>query len=333
MGIVTVRNRLDAGAQGAGVDLPEPDDATFPRSEGEHTSKMLAIVGSLGMLQGPAGNSGLECNTHARAGLSRRSFLPLPLAAFGVPLAAHAADTFEFVENGVTKQMTEMEARDALTKKVEAATAAGKGIDMDRRGQFNEKALFSEDFYFKYGLRPDPEEVLKSPFLPPQAELPFAPVKRRYEGYSKYKDRIQKGIVLYGEELRDLVKDAKWAEIGPALEKGAKSKGNSKDGAGTGVAASDLRSSCRAYGLFANTVLQSENDSGSTTANLLARHLVNEVYFSMDDLADAAKAGDKKAATVAWNRGKAYLNGYLRIVNFPISSKVGDKFPLVETTL
>ena len=36
--------------------------------------------------------------------------------------------------------MTELEARDALTKKVEAATAAGKGLDIDRRGQYNEKA-------------------------------------------------------------------------------------------------------------------------------------------------------------------------------------------------
>ena len=51
----------------------------------------------------------------------------------------------------------------------------------------------------------------------------------------------------------------------------------------------------------------------------------------------AARAGRKRAnkaaAKAAWNRGKEYLNGYLRIVNFPISSKVGDKFPLVEATL
>ena len=51
-----------------------------------------------------------------------------------------------------------------------------------------------------------------------------------------------------------------------------------------------------------------------------------------DDLADAAKVGDKAAAKAAWNRGKDYLNGYLRIVNFPISSKVGDKFALVEVS-
>ena len=207
--------------------------------------------------------------------LSRRAMLPLPLLLL-TPLAGNAADTFDFVEGGVTKKMTEIEARDALTKKVEAATKAGKGIDADRRGAVNEKALFSEDFYFKYGLRPDPEEVSKSPFLPPQAELPFAPMKRRYAGYNKYEQRIKDGIALYQGELLEAVKKSDWAAVGPLLEKGKKGSGNSKTGeGGTGVAASDLRSSCRAYGLFANTVLQSENDSGSTTANLLARHLVN----------------------------------------------------------
>ena len=83
--------------------------------------------------------------------ISRRAMLPLPLLLLGMPLIGNAADTFDFVENGVTKKMTEIEARDALTKKVEAATKAGKGIDAERRGAVNEKALFSEDFYFKYG--------------------------------------------------------------------------------------------------------------------------------------------------------------------------------------
>jgi len=269
----------------------------------------------------------------AAAALSRRAVFPLP-ALLLFPLASPAADTFDYVEDGKVKQLTELEARDRLSKKVDAATAAGKGIDVERRGFTNEKALFSEDFYFKYGLRPTPDEVLVSPFLPPQAELPFAPVQRRYTGYQKFQDRINRGIATYQGELRDAVDKGAWEEIGPLLEKGSKSKGNGKvAGEGTGVAASDLRSSCRAYGLFANTVLQSENDSGTTTPNLLARHLVNEVYFSMDDLADAAKAGDKAAAKAAWLRGKDYLNGYLRIVNLPISSKVGDKFPIVTTSL
>lgn len=65
----------------------------------------------------------------------------------------------------------------------------------------------------------------------------------------------------------------------------------------------------------------------------LALLLLTEVYFSMDDIADAAKAGDQAAAKVAWNRGKEYLNGYLKIVNYPIASKVGDKFPYVTAEI
>jgi len=233
----------------------------------------------------------------------------------------------------VTKQLTELEARDRLTQKVNAATEAGKGIDAERRGTFNEKALFSEDFYFKYGLRPSPEEVLKSPFLPPQAELPFAPIKRRYTGYSKYQERITNGVSAYQGELRDVIRSSSWADVPALLEKGSKSKGNSKSGEGTGVAASQLRSSCYAFGLFANTVLQSENDSGTTTANLLARHLINELYLSMDDIAVAAAKGDQPGAKAAWTRGKEYLNGYIRLVNLPINAKVGDKFGTVTESI
>jgi len=93
-----------------------------------------------------------------------------------------------------------------------------------------------------------------------------------------------------------------------------------------------VRSFCRALGLFANTVLQSENDNGSTSANLLVRHFINELYFCLDDIAAAAKAGDKGAATAAWTRGRDYINAYLEVVNKPINAKVGDKFPVVSAT-
>ena len=174
---------------------------------------------------------------------------------------------------------------------------------------------------------------MASPFLPPQAELPFAPVQRRYTGYNKYQGRIQTGITLYSSTLRSAIEDKKWSDVPALLEKGKKGSGNNAQGEGTGVPASDLRSSCRALGLFANTVLQSENDSGTTTANLLARHLINELYLSMDDIATAAANGDQASAKAAWTRGKENLNGYIRIVNLPISAKVGDKFPFVVESL
>eukprot|EP00322_Chrysochromulina_rotalis_P006033 CAMPEP_0115860320 /NCGR_PEP_ID=MMETSP0287-20121206/17064_1 /TAXON_ID=412157 /ORGANISM="Chrysochromulina rotalis, Strain UIO044" /LENGTH=281 /DNA_ID=CAMNT_0003314635 /DNA_START=37 /DNA_END=882 /DNA_ORIENTATION=- len=272
--------------------------------------------------------------------LSRRVVLPLPLALFALPLGASAtdgldapdgsiSDKFGFVKDGEVKQLTEIEARNELTKKMQAATAAGKGLDVERRGQFNEKALFSEDFYFKYGLRPTPEDMKAKPL----EEIPFVPVQRRYTGYKKYDDRMRQGFALYANDLRTLIQDGKWAEVGAFLEIGSKGKGSNAQGEGTGVAASPMRSSCRAFGLFANTVLQSENDNGATQANLLVRHFVNELYFSLDDIAAAAKSGNKADAKQAWTRGRDYINAYLEIVNRPINAKVGDKYPVIEESI
>ena len=90
-----------------------------------------------------------------------------------------------------------------------------------------------------------------------------------------------------------------------------------------------MRSACRAFGLFANTVLQSENDSGTTPVNLLVRHLINELYFAMDDIETAAQAGNRAGAVAAWKTGREYLNAYVTIINFPLNERVGDKFPTV----
>eukprot|EP00962_Isochrysis_galbana_P024701 scaffold7583_cov118-Isochrysis_galbana.AAC.7 len=161
-----------------------------------------------------------------------------------------------------------------------------------------QQALFSEDFYFKYGLRPTPAEVLQSPFLPPLADLPFSPVQRRYTGYQKYAPRVVAGVEAYAGELREAVAEGQWGAVASLLEKGSKGRGSNTKGEGTGKPAAPLRASCRAFGLFANTVLQSENDGGTTTANLLARHLINELYFSMDDMAEAAAAADQRLPQV-----------------------------------
>jgi len=273
----------------------------------------------------------------AAKSMSRRALLPLPLVALpfaaaatdglGMPQEGTISDTFAFKKSdGTVKQLTEIEAREELTKKLEAATAAGKGLDIERRGQFNEKALFSEDFYFKYGLRPTPEDMEAKPL----EELPFVPVQRRYTGYKKYQERISTGLALYSDDLKQLIDDRNWQALGPFLEIGAKSTGSNKQGDGTGVPAAPVRSFCRALGLFANTVLQSENDNGATSANLLVLHFVNELYFCLDDIAAAAKAGDQKAAKTAWTRGKDYINAYLVIANKPINAKVGDKFPMIS---
>jgi len=99
---------------------------------------LLGTGRSVVPVQGPATVAASPIT--GRPTLARRALLSLPLLLALPVQQARAADKFDFVDNGVTRQMTEIEARDALTKKVEAATAAGKGLDLERRGQYNEKA-------------------------------------------------------------------------------------------------------------------------------------------------------------------------------------------------
>lgn len=257
----------------------------------------------------------------------------LPSARVSCPQAALQITRADVVQTSVAalfslsvapafaRELTPNEQREAL----QALIAKRGGLDPERRGTFNEKALFSEDFYFKYGLRPTPDEVREK--LKDQ-ELPFSPVQRRYTGYQKFSPRILEGVNAYSGSLREAIMNSDWPAVLQGLEKGSKSQGN----AVAAVPPSPVRSAARAYGLFANTCLQSEND-GTTTANLLARHLVNEYYFSLDDIASAAVAKDSDAAKDAWRVGKEYINAYLALVNQVIPSKVGDKFALVEVAL
>ena len=54
--------------------------------------------------------------------------------------------------------------------------------------------MFSEDFYFKYGLRPTPADMKTKPIDAEQ--MPFVPVQRRYTGYKKYEERVSGGLAL-----------------------------------------------------------------------------------------------------------------------------------------
>lgn len=141
-------------------------------------------------------------------------------------------------------------------------------------------------------------------------ELPFSPVQRRYTGYQKFSPRIIEGLDAYEGTLRNAINKGDWAATLEATSKGSRGQGD----AVKAVAPAPARSVARALGLFANTALQSENES-TTTANLLARHLINEYYFALDDIATAAAANDAAAAKTAWKIGKEYLNAYLALVN------------------
>uniref|UniRef100_A0A7S4B4V3 Uncharacterized protein n=2 Tax=Chrysotila carterae TaxID=13221 RepID=A0A7S4B4V3_CHRCT len=154
--------------------------------------------------------------------------------------------------------------------------------------------------------------------------MPYSPVARRYNGYSKYGSRIRNGITTYAS-LRKDIDEANWQGVKEALQKGSKGQGD----AVKPVPPSELRSFARALGLVSNSLLQSENDSSTTAANLLARHLVNEAYFAMDDIEAAAAASDKAAAVAAWQAGAEYINAFIGLVNRNITPKVGDQFEFI----
>lgn len=141
-------------------------------------------------------------------------------------------------------------------------------------------------------------------------ELPFSPVQRRYTGYQKYSPRILDGLQEFEGNLRTSISNGNWESTLDALAKGSRGQGDAVKGSLPGK----VRSMALALGLFANTALQSENE-GTTTANLLARHLINEYYFALDDIATAAAASDAAAAREAWMTGREYLNAYLSLVN------------------
>ena len=249
--------------------------------------------------------------------LPRAEALWAALAASTPPLGlVHTRINTANAATHTQQQLSENQQRQALEKII---TSRG-GLDPQRRGQFNEKALFSEDFYFKYGLRPTPEEVNQRP----KDDLPFSPVQRRYSGYSKYSQRILSGLVAY-QQLETIILKSDWDALLPALEPGTKSKGD----ANKAIPASEIRSFARVLGLFANTALQSENESTSLY-NLLARHLINEFYFCLDDIASAARSDSKAEALTAWRAGREYLNAYLGLVNPTIiPTRVGDPFALL----
>jgi hypothetical protein len=262
-------------------------------------------------------------NLPLREELSRRSLLQS--AATMLPTTALLLPT----RPALAALNNDGELRNALNKLIEEFTAVGKGADPDRRGDSNQKALFDKDFYYSYGIRPSPSDTNR--FLAGE-KMPFADPEQKIQGYQKYERGINKGLSVYSGELKNFIQDGKWAECQAALVKGNQ-RGQVQKGGDAAVIPAPVRASCRKFGLFANTMLQSPQDKGTSLQNLLVRHFINEAYFAMDDIAVAAAAGDKQAATAAWTRGRDYINAYLGIVNQAFRSDTGDKFPLIDASI
>eukprot|EP00617_Octactis_speculum_P007754 CAMPEP_0185796362 /NCGR_PEP_ID=MMETSP1174-20130828/161040_1 /TAXON_ID=35687 /ORGANISM="Dictyocha speculum, Strain CCMP1381" /LENGTH=266 /DNA_ID=CAMNT_0028491717 /DNA_START=538 /DNA_END=1335 /DNA_ORIENTATION=+ len=161
------------------------------------------------------------------------------------------------------------------------------GPRADRRGLLNKNAIFSNDYFFKFGKLPEPRLGIDPP-----GGMPFVPISRRYTGYKKYIDRVGAGKEQYAKDLKKAIDDQAWDQVIELVRPSEK-----------GVTASSASGLPLVLGLLANPLLQSEND-GTQNATLLARYFANEARFEMDAILAAAMAKDKGAALASWSNGR-----------------------------
>jgi hypothetical protein len=183
----------------------------------------------------------------------------------------------------------------------EIGVAVGNPGASKSRKTDNSNVLFTQDYYYKFGTA--------APWIPEGGTdfpktMPFAPSQQRYDTMKKYRERVQRGV--------DLI-----AGLGEAIKKGEY--------------ASILDSSAPDYsirpmGLFANGFMASEN-TGTTNELLLARWYINEIFLDINDI---KYASSKEEATKSYKAIVNALNSYLGLMNRAITSKVGDKWDLVQ---
>lgn len=82
--------------------------------------------------------------------------------------------------------------------------------------------------------------------------------------------------------------------------------------------------------LLATALLTSPNYTGPPFELLIARYYINEVAFSMKEIANAVRAKDITRAQSAWDFGADSWNSYFTIINNAIVPKVGEKFAFIQ---
>ena len=166
----------------------------------------------------------------------------------------------------------------------------------------NSNALFSQDYYFKFGAA----APWASDDFP--KTMPFVPVQQRYDALKKYGDRVRTA----SRSISDL---------GTAI-------GNAGGREGRAEAVGDVSSpsySLRAMGLMANGMIATEN-TGTTNELLTARWYINEAYL---DLGDVRNSDTAEGALRSYGSLVKAFNSYLGMMNRVIIPKVGDKFDLL----
>ena len=179
-------------------------------------------------------------------------------------------------------------------------TASNPQASKSRRAD-NSNVVFNQDYYFKFGTAAPWIENGSTEF---PKTMPFTPSQQRYDTMKKYRERVQRGINLIAD-IGEAVRNGNYASI--------------QDGTAPEY-------SIRPMGLLANGFLASEN-TGTTNELLLSRWYINEMYLDINDIKGASS---KEEAMKSYDALTKALNSYLGLLNRVITSKVGDKFELVN---
>jgi hypothetical protein len=259
-------------------------------------------------------------------------FLPRALSAEEPPSAAPTADSLFARDRGTNA--------DALIQKVGLRACGAAGRSQRAPWPMHHATHCcpdtrtapprpSQDFYYENGVVPPLRLSFRElPTSQPvydafgacvESSCTYVPIKRRYDGYSKYAPDVALGAALFAS-LDGAIGRGEWATVTAAVTKGSAA---AKRPVGP-VYTATLRSI-----LLANTLLISENSAELRDA-LLARFYSNEAGFAATELQRAAEAADGPRALAAWRLGVAAWRSYFTVVNRGIVPKVGEPFQLPE---
>jgi len=182
----------------------------------------------------------------------------------------------------------------------EVGVTVGNPQASQSRRADNSSVVFAQDYYYKFGTAAPWIEAGNTEF---PKTMPFAPSQQRYEAMKKYRERVQRGIDLI-VGLGETIAAGKYSSIPDSTAP---------------------EYSIRPFGLFANSMIASEN-TGTTNELLLARWYINELSLDIDDI---KKAPRREEAMKSLQAAKAAINSYLGLLNRVITPKVGDKFDLI----
>lgn len=149
----------------------------------------------------------------------------------------------------------------------------------------------------------------------------YVSLKQKIPAYSKYAFTISLGakdFIALGNDLRSTSQPST-ASLLEYVEMGVDAK-----------YLPPARDALLKMVLLATSLLTSPNYTGPPFELLIARYYINEVSFSMKEIADAVRVNDMKRAIAAWEFGADSWNSYFTILNNAIVPKVGDKFAMIE---